>query len=164
MRIKNLVKTNGDKFIVVEDGEPQMVVMSFPEYEKLVTHEVKEGIAAEQAKSQESGAPRNDFLEDFDSFGLEYGKDAGIGFGPPVGRLADGGGESAAIMPISLDEYRSASTPPETTDDIPPLFERGLGIEEAGREDQKMFDQPKEVPVGSRPLHLEDIRLEDLPI
>lgn len=34
-RIKNLVKQNGDKFILVENGEPELVVMSFQEYEKL---------------------------------------------------------------------------------------------------------------------------------
>ena len=35
-KIKNLIKQNGDKFIVVENGEPELVVMSFAEYEKLV--------------------------------------------------------------------------------------------------------------------------------
>jgi len=34
-KIKKLVKQNGDKFIFVENGEPEMVVMSFQEYEKL---------------------------------------------------------------------------------------------------------------------------------
>lgn len=34
-KIKNLVKQNGDKFIFVENGEPEMVMMSFQEYEKL---------------------------------------------------------------------------------------------------------------------------------
>lgn len=35
VKLKNLIKTNGDKFIFVENGEPEMVVMSFREYEKL---------------------------------------------------------------------------------------------------------------------------------
>ena len=34
-KLKNLVKQNGDKFIFVENGEPEMVVMSFVEYKKL---------------------------------------------------------------------------------------------------------------------------------
>lgn len=34
-QIKNLVKQNGDKFIFIENGEPELVVMSFQEYEKL---------------------------------------------------------------------------------------------------------------------------------
>ena len=33
--IKNFVKQNGDKFILVEDGEPEIVVMSFREYERM---------------------------------------------------------------------------------------------------------------------------------
>lgn len=37
-RIKNLVKQNGDKFIFVENGEPEMVMMSFGEYQKLSQH------------------------------------------------------------------------------------------------------------------------------
>lgn len=34
--MKNLIKQNGDKFIVIENGEPEMVVMSYQEYERLV--------------------------------------------------------------------------------------------------------------------------------
>ena len=34
-KIKNLVRQNGDKFIFVENGEPEIVVMSFREYTKL---------------------------------------------------------------------------------------------------------------------------------
>lgn len=35
-KIKNLVKQNGDKFIFLENGEPEIVMMSFKEYEKLL--------------------------------------------------------------------------------------------------------------------------------
>lgn len=38
-KIKNLVKQNGDKFIFVENGEPEIVMMSFGEYEKLARHD-----------------------------------------------------------------------------------------------------------------------------
>lgn len=34
-KIKNLIKQTGDKFIVMDNGEPELVVMSFAEYEKL---------------------------------------------------------------------------------------------------------------------------------
>lgn len=34
-KIKQIVRGNGDKFIFVENGEPELVVMSFHEYEKL---------------------------------------------------------------------------------------------------------------------------------
>lgn len=37
-KLKNLVKQNGDKFVVVENGEPEIVMMSFHEYQKLATH------------------------------------------------------------------------------------------------------------------------------
>ena len=35
-KIKNLVRLNGDKFIFLENGEPQIVMMAFEEYEKLL--------------------------------------------------------------------------------------------------------------------------------
>ena len=39
-RIKQFVKHDRDhKFIFVENGEPEMVVMSFAEYERLMRHE-----------------------------------------------------------------------------------------------------------------------------
>jgi hypothetical protein len=38
-KIKQYMKGGGDKFIFVEDGEPSLVVMSFREYERLVTAE-----------------------------------------------------------------------------------------------------------------------------
>jgi len=37
-KIKKLVKQNGDKFIFVENGEPEVVMMSFHEYEKLANN------------------------------------------------------------------------------------------------------------------------------
>ncbi|OGZ95527.1 MAG: hypothetical protein A2847_01035 [Candidatus Sungbacteria bacterium RIFCSPHIGHO2_01_FULL_50_25] len=35
-KIKHLVKQSGDKFIFLEDGEPEIVVLSFHEYQKLL--------------------------------------------------------------------------------------------------------------------------------
>jgi len=35
-QIKKLVKSNGDKFIILENGEPELVIMDFKEYEKLL--------------------------------------------------------------------------------------------------------------------------------
>lgn len=34
-KIKNLIKNNGDKFILVENDVPEIVMLSFKEYEKL---------------------------------------------------------------------------------------------------------------------------------
>ena len=39
-KIKNFVKKNGDKFIVIENDEPEIVVMSFQEYVKLVDDKI----------------------------------------------------------------------------------------------------------------------------
>lgn len=38
-KIKQLVKNNGATFILVENGEPEMVVLSFEAYEKLAGNE-----------------------------------------------------------------------------------------------------------------------------
>ena len=35
VKIKNMVRENGDKVIFMENGEPELVMMSFAEYEKL---------------------------------------------------------------------------------------------------------------------------------
>ena len=35
-KIKNLIEKDGGKFIIVEDGEPILVVMSFGDYEKII--------------------------------------------------------------------------------------------------------------------------------
>ena len=34
--IKNLIKKDGGKFIIIEDGEPVLTVMSFGDYEKII--------------------------------------------------------------------------------------------------------------------------------
>ena len=53
-KIKKLVKQNGDKIIVFEDGEPEVVVMAFHEYEKLM--KVSAGIIS-AAPAQETFIP-----------------------------------------------------------------------------------------------------------
>ena len=35
VKIKNMVRENGDKVIFMENGEPELVMMSFMEYEKM---------------------------------------------------------------------------------------------------------------------------------
>lgn len=37
-KIKNFIKQTGDKFILLENGEPELVVMPFKEYERLLAH------------------------------------------------------------------------------------------------------------------------------
>ena len=50
-KIKNLVKQNGDKFIFLEDGEPELVVMSFHEYEKISKADLNKPVYANDASS-----------------------------------------------------------------------------------------------------------------
>lgn len=38
-KLKNLVKQNGDKFVLVENGEPEIVMMSFHEYQKILARD-----------------------------------------------------------------------------------------------------------------------------
>lgn len=98
-RIKNLVKRNGDKLILVENGEPEAVVMSFAEYTRITGN----GSIAEPAHPSE---------ERFDM--------------PNV--------------PTRLASWEAAE----------PLETEFVATEEPPRPD--------------RPVHLADIRLEDLPI
>ncbi len=51
-KIKKLVKQNGDKFIFLEEGEPEFVVLSFHEYEKIT------GMRASQEREIYSRRPQ----------------------------------------------------------------------------------------------------------
>lgn len=105
-KIKNLVKQNGDKFIFVENGEPDIVVMSFAEYERLIE---REDDAVGYSNLFQAGAPE---------------------LQPDVSR-------------VFAPEARHPSREPE-----PYRKFAGFGKNET---------------VGL-PVHLEDIRLEDLPV
>ena len=48
VKIKNMVRENGDKVIVMENGEPEVVVMSFAEYEKLAHLQISDAIDSEK--------------------------------------------------------------------------------------------------------------------
>ena len=96
-RIKNLVKRSGEKLILVENGEPEAVVMSFAEYARITGNDS----SAELAHPSE---------EQFDM---------------PSTRLASW---------VAADALETEFVPAE------------------------------EPSIPDRPLHLADIRLEDLPI
>ena len=98
-RIKQFVKRNGDKFILVENGEPDIVVMSFMEYERLLAHE-----------------------------------DEQIGY--------------PSLFQAGAPELEPSIIPPPATE-------------------QKPYARFSEFPrnkISGPPVHLEDIRLEDLPV
>ena len=52
-KIKNLIKQNGDKFIFVENGEPEIVVMSFREYTKLSRSDSPRALVPEMYPTQD---------------------------------------------------------------------------------------------------------------
>ena len=50
VKIKNMVQENGDKIIFMENGEPELVMMSFVEYEKLARLQLPDQIHEVRAK------------------------------------------------------------------------------------------------------------------
>lgn len=56
-KIKYFIRKNGDKFILIENGEPELVVMSFREYEKLAngSHAIGQEPAREREDQEASG-------------------------------------------------------------------------------------------------------------
>ena len=76
-KIKNFIKQNGDKFIFVENGEPEMVVMSFHEYEKMLENGHADSHAAyarrthDRMPSTNVSSNRFAFEEEFDMQGEE---------------------------------------------------------------------------------------------
>lgn len=48
-KIKNFIKNHGDTFIILEDGEPGFVVMSYQDYEKMVTQNLERDVRQEWA-------------------------------------------------------------------------------------------------------------------
>ena len=86
-RIKNLVKQNGDKVILVENDEPEVVVMSFAEYEKLMAREAphasgyraepRDGVRVEEAAFHETEFIPH-FPENFSSTADTAGESAGF--------------------------------------------------------------------------------------
>ncbi len=93
-KIKQLVKQNGDKFIFVENGEPEIVMMSFQEYEKLnglspQKHAVRLG-------SSGKGNP------EFADFGLEEAPETEFVISQGVG---------AAGLPVRTENIRLEDLP-----------------------------------------------------
>ena len=64
-RIKKIVKQNGDKVILVENDEPEMVMMSFAEYEKLTSGKAMPAYRREQdedVRIEEAGFRETEFV------------------------------------------------------------------------------------------------------
>ena len=52
VKIKNMVRENGDKVIFMENGEPELVVMSFAEYEKLAHLQLTDAVNIEKGRAR----------------------------------------------------------------------------------------------------------------
>ena len=64
-KLKNLIKSSGDKFILLDvHGEPELVILSFAEYERLLGGRgqkgLTEGVEA-SPKYEDRGSEFNDF-------------------------------------------------------------------------------------------------------
>ncbi|QQG45019.1 MAG: hypothetical protein HYW89_03380 [Candidatus Sungiibacteriota bacterium] len=94
-KLKNLVKHNGDKFVFVENGEPEMVMMSFKEYEKLATNGKYEGLYP----TDHGFRPHN---AEFADLGFGHFKETEV--------VLPGGGEGAGL-PVRLEDIRLEDLP-----------------------------------------------------
>lgn len=90
-KIKNLVKQNGDKFVFVENGEPEVVMMSWHEYEK---------IARSDSNIQMRPNYSGDELELFESPGVSQETE----FMAPVSAESVG-------LPVRLEDIRLEDLP-----------------------------------------------------
>lgn len=186
-KIRQFVRSNGDKFILVENGEPEIVVMSFPEYEKLVAGNspsplfAKEGNVGQfssASKPSERGVAKNLRV----NLPVEDGKVAvAPAFSPDFLTeshpfdLGDGREEEAELSASSNDEAKiswGASQDVSRADMMAspaPAEEvsvRGSGYEEDnfGLEESGSSRSRRDTFTSAIPLRLEDIQLEDLPI
>ena len=134
-RIKQLVKQNGDTFVFVEEGEPEMVVMSFKEYEKITAW--ANGNAAPEKPSKSASAFPHGAVTDLEKAEM-----------PILSRKPE-----ETIHPRN---YFDSDPAQEISEDD------GVMVEE---DELISSVEPKiRLASGSVPLRLEDIALEDLPI
>lgn len=101
-KIKNLVKQNGDKFVFVENGEPELVMMSFREYEKLSQRDPNLRMPSELSESSRSSY--SDHSDDeFGPFGSQACLEE-TEFITPVAAGSSG-------LPIRLEDIRLEDLP-----------------------------------------------------
>lgn len=96
-KIKNLVKQNGDKFIFLENGEPEIVMMSFREYEKLFKRDPNLRVASGLSESYSGHSD------------IEFGS-----FGSPIGQDTEFIGPMAAEspgLPVHLEDIQLEDLP-----------------------------------------------------
>jgi len=128
-KIKNLVKQNGDKFILIENGEPEIVMMSFHEYQKLATHSANIETHAStanygyrtEAEDLEGGELREtEFIPPSSGMPSDFASGYGRDFeffprsslhGDKVGGFIASVAAEAAGLPIRLEDIRLEDLP-----------------------------------------------------
>ncbi len=101
LKIKNLVKQNGDKFIFVENGEPELVVMSFGEYEKLANGGQQEKVHAGSGRGVFTGEEGRGIGADTDFLSHNF----------PETKVEVASDYGAAGLPIRLEDIRLEDLP-----------------------------------------------------
>ena len=102
-KIKNLVKQNGDKFIFVENGEPEMVVMSFQEYQRLAAYNANDANRHANTANKIDNRYADHLGEELESLGSPPGLEE-TEFMAPV--LAESAG-----LPVRLEDIRLEDLP-----------------------------------------------------
>ena len=179
-RIKNLVKKNGNTCILVEGGEPEIVVMTFDEYEKLAngnTDEIRweskeENVgtdavdfsSANESETTEKNADDslNDFISELYGNASEEKESANRA---ERTRDADTHADTYAFGAENNDFKDLRGADDDKKEDDLPLKQPLLSIHNE-RDDEDIaespfFDEAHEKQAG---LRLENVRLEDLPL
>ena len=159
-KIKNLIKRNGDKIIVMENGEPELVVMSFKEYEKITDANMRP--SEERRPSVERGSTQHTSA----NVGSTEPNSANVSVSPrnpsfsrpaPVERVELGEDvekETEVVMPMRPSEERRPSVERGSTE------RTSANVGSTERSCANVTADYHQL----RPLRLEDIRLEDLPL
>ncbi len=90
-KIKNLVKQTDDKFIFMENGEPEMVIMSFAEYERINSSRDNHNQKKEKIEEQKE--------TNFTQKEEEHGEMNSIAIAEPIG------------LPVRLEDIRLEDLP-----------------------------------------------------
>ena len=64
--IKNLIKADGGKFIIVENGEPVLMIMGFEDYKKMIGNperEIPEAQKSQEFNSESDSESDNEYTE-----------------------------------------------------------------------------------------------------
>lgn len=108
-KIKKFIKNHGDTFIILEEGEPEFVVMSYQSYEKMISHNFERDVRQERADHTiRVPVPATPSVKDFprrrDTGDLTEGEFQETEF------LASGNNESSR-HPLRLEDIRLEDLP-----------------------------------------------------